>query len=260
MSEDGKSEPGPRPGTLYLVGTPVGNLEDLAARAGRILAEVDVVAAEDTRHTRKLLSHLGLHKPLVSYHQHSGADRARGLLDRLEAGQDVAVVTDAGMPGISDPGTALVAAAVARSIPVVPVPGPAALVLALAASGLPTASFIFDGFLPRKPGPRRRRLAELGEAGVTIVFYESPYRVAEALGDVATALEDPPVAVGRELTKLHEEFLRGKASEVAAELQARKARDGRLLGEFTVVVGCGLRKELRKQTPPADGRGRRIVR
>lgn len=229
-------------GTLYLVGTPVGNLEDISARAARILGEVDLVAAEDTRHTRKLLAHVGVRTPLVSYHQHSGEGRAEVIFRRLGAGLDVALVTDAGMPGVSDPGTALVAEAVTRGIPVVPVPGPAAFVLALAASGLPTASFIFDGFPPRKSGPRRRRLAALGEAGVTIVIYESPYRVIATLQDVAAALDDPAVAVGRELTKLHEEFLRGPASEVAAELRARQARDGRLLGEFTVVIGHGRRR------------------
>ncbi len=229
-------------GTLYLVGTPVGNLEDISARAARVLGDADVVAAEDTRRTRRLLAHLGLRKPLVTYHQHSGKGRAEEILRRLTAGSDVALVTDAGMPGVSDPGVALVAEAVGRGLAVVPVPGPAAFVLALAASGLPTASFIFDGFLPRKPGPRRRRLAALGQAGVTIVVYESPYRVIATLEDAAASLDDPPVAVGRELTKLHEEFLRGSASQVAAELRARQARDGRLLGEFTVVIGHSRRR------------------
>lgn len=227
------------PGTLYLVGTPVGNLEDLTLRAIRLLGEVDLVAAEDTRQTRKLLSHLDLHTPLVSYHQHSGPGRAAELCRRIEEGASVAVVSDAGMPGISDPGSALVSLVVSRGIRVVPVPGATALALALAASGLPTGSFVFDGFLPRRPGPRRRRLERLGEAGVTIVVYESPYRVVETLRDVAAVLSDPPVAVGRELTKVHEEFLRGRASEVAAGLEARAAREGRLKGEFTVVIGNG---------------------
>ena len=235
------------PGTLYLVGTPVGNLEDLSPRAARTLGAVDLIAAEDTRRTRGLLAHLGLEKPLVSYHQHSRAARLRDLLAHLEAGRDLALVTDAGMPGVSDPGSALVAEAVARGIPVVPVPGPTAFVLALAASGLPTASFIFEGFLPRRSGPRRSRLAELAEAGVTIVFYESPYRVVETMRDVAAVLNDPEVAVGRELTKIHEEFLRGRASEVAARLEARRTGQGRLLGEFTIVVGPGERRRRRRR-------------
>ncbi len=252
------SRPGPdNHGTLYLVGTPIGNLEDLAARAGRVLAEVDLVAAEDTRQARKLLSHLGLHKPLVSYHQHSGAGRVEEICRHLEAGESVAVVSDAGMPGVSDPGTALVSKVVERGLPVVPVPGPAALILALAGSGLPTGSFIFDGFLPRKPGPRRRRLVELGQTGVTIVLYESPYRVAQTLRDAAEALDDPPVAVGRELTKLYEEFLRGKASDVARALEERAARDGRLLGEFTLVIGppAGARRRRGKVNAPGRGAG-----
>lgn len=228
-------------GVLYLVGTPIGNLEDLSARAIRVLAEADIVAAEDTRQARKLLSHLELRKPLTSYHQHSGQGRTAELLRYLKAGRKVALVTDAGMPGVSDPGVALVAEAVASGIPVTPVPGPAALILALAGSGLPTASFVFDGFLPRKPGPRRRRLETLGLVGVTIVIYESPHRVVVTLKDVAEALGDPLVAVGRELTKLHEEFLRGKASEIAGLLETRETRDGKLLGEFTVVIASGRR-------------------
>ncbi len=224
------------PGTLYLVGTPVGNLEDLSLRAIRILGEVDVIAAEDTRHTRKLLSHLGLHTPLISYHQHSGPGREAEIGRRLEAGESVALVTDAGMPGVSDPGWRLVSRVVEQGIPVSPIPGPSALTLALAGSGLPTASFIFDGFLPRRPGPRRRRLEALCQVGATVVIYESPHRVLATLRDVEGVFDDPPVAVGRELTKVYEEFLRGKASEVADELEARVTRDGRLRGEFTLVI------------------------
>lgn len=230
----------------------MGNLEDISARAARVLGEVDLIAAEDTRQARKLLSHLGLHQPLVSYHQHSREARSDDLYRNLQEGRDVALVTDAGMPGVSDPGTALVAGAVARGFSVVPIPGPAALVLALAASGLPTASFLFDGFLPRKSGARRRRLADLGEAGVTIVIYESPHRVVAALEDVAASLDDPTVAVGREMTKLHEEFLRGKASEVAAILKSRQEKNGRLLGEFTVVIGNGDRKARRRRSPGGE--------
>lgn len=230
-------------GTLYLVGTPVGNLEDISARVARILAEADVIAAEDPRHTRGLLTHLGLKTPLISYNQHSDEARTAEICRRVAQGEQVAVVTDAGMPGISDPGWRLAAAASAQNLPVVPVPGPSALTLALAGSGLPTASFVFDGFLPRRPGQRRRRLAELGALGVTIVFYESPHRVIDALRDVGAAFGDTvPVAVGRELTKLHEEFLRGQAREVADLLELRRSGEKRLRGEFTVVVGWGERK------------------
>ncbi|MCL6580738.1 MAG: 16S rRNA (cytidine(1402)-2'-O)-methyltransferase [Firmicutes bacterium] len=243
-------------GTLYLVGTPLGNLEDLSPRAATVLASVDLVAAEDTRRTRRLLTHLGISRPMVSYHQHSREGRQREILERLEDGQNVALVTDAGMPAISDPGWRLVAAAVARGITVVPIPGPTALVLALAASGLPTASFIFDGFLPRGTGPRRRRLLELGASGVTIVLYESPYRIIETLQDIAEVLGDPPVAVGRELTKIHEEFLRGRASEVAAELRSRAERDGRCLGEFTLVIGWGERRRPGRGSEAAGAPGR----
>jgi 16S rRNA (cytidine1402-2'-O)-methyltransferase len=243
------SEGAGSPGVLFLVGTPIGNLEDLSARAVRVLGEVDIVAAEDTRQARKLLSHLGLRKPLLSYHQHSKQERASELLKRLQGGQNVALVSDAGMPGVSDPGVALVAEAIALGISVTPVPGPAALVMALAGSGLPTASFVFDGFLPRKPGPRRRRLEDLALIGVTVVIYESPYRVVATLRDVAAVMEDPEVSVGRELTKRHEEFLRGRASEVAGCLEAREIQGGRLLGEFTVVIAGGGRRRSRRGRP-----------
>lgn len=246
--------------------TPIGNLEDVSARVVRLLGEADVIAAEDTRQTRKLLSHLGLHTPLVSYHQHSGPSRAAELLRRLEDGEEVALVSDAGTPAISDPGWSLVSLAVERGIRVSPVPGPSALILALCGSGLPTSSFIFEGFLPRRPGPRRRRLSELSSSGVTLVFYESPHRILDALEDVAETLGDPPVAVARELTKVHEEFLRGKASEVLGELRARAARDGRPLGEFTVVVAnpggrrgrgaAGGKAPRGDEAPAAQGHGR----
>ncbi|MEW6033096.1 MAG: 16S rRNA (cytidine(1402)-2'-O)-methyltransferase [Bacillota bacterium] len=240
-----------RPGTLYLVGTPVGNLEDLSPRAARLLGEVSLVAAEDTRRTRQLLTHLGLRTPLLSYHQHSGDARVEEICRRLESGEDVALVTDAGMPAVSDPGWRLVATAVARGLTVSPVPGPTALILALAGSGLPTASFVFDGFPPRRPGPRRRRLETLRDIGATVVLYESPHRIIATLRDVAAVFGDAPVVVGRELTKLHEEFLRGTASEIAAELEARARRDGRPKGEFTLVIGRG-----RKPTPPVGDRRR----
>ncbi|HCJ09639.1 MAG TPA: 16S rRNA (cytidine(1402)-2'-O)-methyltransferase [Clostridiales bacterium] len=239
-----------RPGRLYLVGTPVGNLEDLSARAARVLGEVDLIAAEDTRRTRRLLAHLDLHTPLISYHQHSPAGRVDEILRRVEAGEDVAVVTDAGMPGISDPGWRLVAEAVSRGLTVVPVPGPSALTLALSASGLPTRSFVFDGFLPRRQGPRRRRLAELARLGVTVVVYESPHRAIETLGDVAEVLDDPEVVLCRELTKVHEEFIRGRAREVLEVLEARKSADGRLKGEMTLVIGV-TSPSPGQPTPPA---------
>jgi len=244
------SGPGARRSRLYLLGTPVGNLEDLSHRVERLLGEVDLIAAEDTRQTRKLLNHLGLRTRLTTYNQHSPPQRVEEICRRVQAGQNVALVTDAGMPAVSDPGWRLVREAVSRGLEVVPVPGPTALTLALAGSGLPTATFVFDGFLPRRRGPRRRRLAELGRLGVTIVVYESPHRVIDALGDIAEVFGDVKVAVGRELTKVYEEFLRGEVGRVKAELEARREQDGRLRGEFTLVIGVGSRE--RPAPPDSD--------
>ncbi|KAB2674588.1 MAG: 16S rRNA (cytidine(1402)-2'-O)-methyltransferase [Verrucomicrobia bacterium] len=226
------------PGTLYLVATPVGNLEDITLRALRVLRDCDVVAAEDTRHTGHLLHHFGLHKPLVSYHRFNEARRGEEILARLGTGQTVALVTDAGSPGISDPGQRVVAAVVAAGGRVEAVPGACALVAALTASGLPTDEFHFAGFLPVKSGQRARRLGELLAVPGTLCVYESPHRIAKLVQELSVAAPGRRVVLARELTKKFEEWIRGTAAEVAAEL-ARRPRKG----EFVVLVG------------PADGTG-----
>ena len=220
-------------GTLYLVATPIGNLEDITFRAVRTLREADLIACEDTRQTRKLLDHYGIAKPLVSYHEHNEAARAEELVARMQAGGSVALVSDAGMPLVSDPGYRVVHAAIAAGIPVVPVPGPSAVVSALAASGLPTDAFTFGGFLPAKSGQRARLLESLREETATQVFYEAPHRIMAALVDVETILGERQVVVARELTKVHEEFLRGTASAVRAKLAERPA----VKGEITLLIG-----------------------
>ena len=221
-------------GTLYLVATPIGNLEDITYRAVRVLREVDLIACEDTRHTRKLLEHYGISKPLTSYHEHNEAERAAELASKLMAGMNVALVSDAGMPLVSDPGYRLVAAAIRAGVPVVPIPGPAALLAAVAASGLATDAFFFAGFLPPKSGQRARALEALRDQTATLVFYEAPHRILETLEDVERIFgAGRPVVVARELTKIHEEFLRGTASEVRAVLAARAA----VKGEITLLIG-----------------------
>jgi 16S rRNA (cytidine1402-2'-O)-methyltransferase len=222
-------------GTLYVVGTPIGNLEDVTFRAIRILRETALIACEDTRHTRKLLDYYGIAKPLVSYHEHNEAERTPELIERLVAGDTLALVSDAGMPLVSDPGYRLVAAAVEHGIAVVPVPGPSALVTALAASGLPTDAFYFGGFLPAKAGQRQRALEALRPMNATLVFYEAPHRIVETLGDIDRILGSRRVAVARELTKIHEEFLRGTAAEVRDKLSGR----GPAKGEITLLVQRG---------------------
>jgi 16S rRNA (cytidine1402-2'-O)-methyltransferase len=223
------------PGTIYLVATPIGNLEDITLRALRILKECDLIACEDTRHTRKLLNHFGIDKPLVSYHEHNEAGRAAELAGRAAAGEAVAIVSDAGMPGISDPGYRVVREAIEAGVDVVPLPGAVALEAALAASGLPTDAFRFGGFLPPKTVKRRKALEALAGEDATLIFYEAPHRILETLEDVHAALGDRPVVVARELTKLHEEFLRGTAKEVLAALRARP----KVQGEITLLIGKG---------------------
>jgi 16S rRNA (cytidine1402-2'-O)-methyltransferase len=223
------------PGTIYLVATPIGNLEDITLRALRILKECDLIACEDTRHTRKLLNHFGIDKPLVSYHEHNEAGRAAELVGRAAAGEAVAIVSDAGMPGISDPGYRVVREAIGAGVDVVPLPGAVAVEAALAASGLPTDAFRFGGFLPPKTVKRRKALEALAGEDATLIFYEAPHRILETLEDVHAALGDRPVVVARELTKLHEEFLRGTASEVLAALRARP----KVQGEITLLIGKG---------------------
>jgi len=219
------------PGTLYLVATPIGNLEDITLRALRTLKECDVVAAEDTRRTGQLLKHFGISKPLLSYFQFNEARRSEEILTRLRRGEKVALVTDAGSPGISDPGERVVKAALAAGLRVEPVPGACALVAALTASGLPTDEFHFIGFLPHKSGQRRKKLESLKAVEGTLVFYESPYRIAKLLGELGEVFPDRQVVLARELTKKFEEFLRGKPVEL---LEMAKHRA--LKGEFVVLV------------------------
>ncbi len=220
------------PGTLYLVATPIGNLEDITQRALRVLGEVDVIACEDTRRTRVLLDHYGIKTRMLSYHEHNERDRAAELGELLEKGASVAVVSDAGTPGISDPGFRVVNAAMERGARVVPVPGPTALVAALVASGLPTDEFFFGGFLPSRAAQRRTRLEQVRGLSTTLVFYESPHRLADALVDAREILGDRAAAVVRELTKIHEEIARGRLSELAR----RFASEGRARGEIVLII------------------------
>jgi 16S rRNA (cytidine1402-2'-O)-methyltransferase len=219
-------------GCLYLVGTPIGNLEDLTFRALRILKEVDQIACEDTRHTSKLLNHYQIDKPLVSYHEHNEMTRAPELVVALERGARIALVSDAGMPLVSDPGHRLVAMCLRHHIQVMPIPGPSALLAALSASGLPNEEFLFVGFLPSRSGERRRALERLRIENRTIIFYEAPHRVEECIADAREILGDRPACLAREVTKLHEEFRRGKLSELTSSLEARPAR-----GEITLLIG-----------------------
>ncbi|PWU10266.1 MAG: 16S rRNA (cytidine(1402)-2'-O)-methyltransferase [Terriglobia bacterium] len=220
-------------GRLYVVATPIGNLEDITYRAVRVLGEVDLIACEDTRQTRKLLDRYGIRKPVISYHEHNEADRTAELASRLGAGAVVALVSDAGVPLVSDPGYRLVKAAVEMGIPVLPLPGPSAALAALAASGLPTDAFHFGGFLPVKPGQRARVLEELADEQATLIFYEAPHRILETLEAVGQVLGPRQVVIARELTKVHEEFLRGTPEQLRAELEMR----GAIKGEITLLIG-----------------------
>lgn len=219
------------PGTLYVVATPIGNLKDLSQRALEVLGSADTLFAEDTRTTRRLITHHGLSVRLVSAHAHNETQRARELVRRLEAGEAVAVVTDAGSPGLSDPGGRLVEAAAAAGRRVVAVPGPSALVAALSVCGLPTDAFSFAGFLPSRAGPRRRRLQDLLGRGETIVFFEAPHRVRTTLRMLHELAPEARVAACREMTKKFEEVLRGRPAEVLEELTAERER-----GEWTLVL------------------------
>jgi len=225
-----------RPGILYVVSTPIGNLEDITLRALRVLKEVDLIAAEDTRRTRQLLTHYGIHKPLISYHEYNRRRREKTLLQELREGKSIALVTDAGTPGISDPGEDLVRGAIQESIPLVPIPGPAALVSALSVSGLPTESFLFYGFLPSKAAARKKWLASLKDRPETLVFYESPRRLGSLLEDAAQILGERRVVVAREMTKVYEEVYRGTITEVLDQLGEEEVK-----GEVTVILeGCPL--------------------
>ncbi|MFB5084550.1 16S rRNA (cytidine(1402)-2'-O)-methyltransferase [Symbiobacterium thermophilum] len=218
-------------GTLYIVGTPIGNLEDVTHRALRILRSVSVIACEDTRETRKLLQHFQIDTPTTSYHEHNKRKAGPALIRRLLDGEDVALVSDAGMPAISDPGEELVRSALDAGIPVVPVPGPTALVTALVASGLPTGRFAFEGFLPHKGRERRRALERLKDEERTLILYEAPHRLLETLHDLRETLGDRPMTAARELTKLHEEYVRGTVSQVIDHFNRNAPR-----GEFVLVV------------------------
>lgn len=235
LTGPGRSEPGTRhragPGTLYLVATPIGNLEDVTARAVRTLREVDLVAAEDTRRTGRLLQRLGIVRPLRSYYDAVERERAPALVRELLAGKSIALVSDAGTPGIADPGYRLVAAAIAAGIRVVPIPGPSAITAFLPASGLATDRFAFEGFLPARAAERRRRLAALATEPRTLVFYEAGRRLAATITDMAAALGPRRAAIGRELTKLHEEIVRGDLVTLAAGAASLVVR-----GEMVVAV------------------------
>jgi 16S rRNA (cytidine1402-2'-O)-methyltransferase len=225
-------------GTLYIVATPIGNLEDITLRALRVLKEVDLVAAEDTRHTGLFLRHFNIQKPLTSYFEGNESKKKEFILSRLKQGDRIALVSDAGTPGISDPGFRLIQIAVDHDIPVVPIPGPSALITALSVAGLPTDAFLFKGFLPHKSKKRRDLLKQLEEVRETLIFYESPYRIVESLKDVLEVLGDREIALTRELTKVYEEVLRGKISEILNQIEGKK-----LKGEITLVISGKTRKQ-----------------
>jgi len=218
-------------GTLYIVSTPIGNLEDITLRALRVFKEVAIVAAEDTRHTQKLLTYYKIHTKLTSYHDHNKEEKAQILVQQLKAGCSVALAADAGTPGISDPGYFLVNRCIQDGIPVVPIPGASAFLAALCVSGLPTDSFLFEGFLPRKKASRTRRLETLKAEPRTLIFYESPHRLMDCLSDLLKIMGDRRVVIARELTKAFEEIRRGRLSKIMPELSGRSIR-----GEITLVV------------------------
>jgi 16S rRNA (cytidine1402-2'-O)-methyltransferase len=222
------------------VATPIGNLEDITVRALRLLGEVDLIACEDTRHTAKLLHHYGIDKPMLSYHEHNETSRASQLAQRLEAGAKIALVSDAGMPVISDPGYRLISLCLERHIPVIPVPGPSAAIAALAASGLPVTEFLFVGFLPARATARRKTLENLAKDEHTLVLYEAPHRLVQTVSDALEALGRRRAVVAREMTKIHEEFLRGDLAELLVRVQQQPIR-----GEITLLIA-----------PPSPGQGK----
>ena len=230
-------------GTLFIVPTPIGNLEDITLRALRILKEVDLIAAEDTRHTRQLLTHFGIATPLISYYREKETERSAEIILRLQEGQDVALVSDAGTPGISDPGAVVVREAHATGIKVVPLPGASALTVALSGAGITSPGFLFLGFLPAKSGQRRKALAALTACDYPVVFYESPRRIEALLADALEVLGDRQAFWGRELTKTFEELQSGSLGELVA-----KSKDGRNRGEFVVIIWPGKKEEVKGQT------------
>jgi 16S rRNA (cytidine1402-2'-O)-methyltransferase len=218
-------------GALYIVPTPIGNLEDMTFRAVRVLKEVDLIAAEDTRHSRVLLNHYGIRTSVTSYHEHNERSKARELVERLRQGTSVALLSDAGTPMISDPGYRLMVEAIGAGVPVIPLPGPSALTAALTAAGLPTDRFAFEGFLPAKKSERRSALEALRNDMRTLIFYETPHRLKETLADMAEVFGNRDLAIGREISKVHEEFLRGAMRELIAKLEQQNVR-----GEITLIV------------------------
>jgi len=227
-----------RKGTLYIVSTPIGNLEDITLRALRILKEVDLIAAEDTRHTGLLLRHFGIQKPLTSYFEGNELKKREFILSRLKQGERIALVSDAGTPGISDPGFRLIQLTIENEIPVVPIPGPSAVITALSVAGLPTDAFLFRGFLPHKPKKRRDLLKQLEGVRETLIFYESPHRLSETLKDILELLGDREMVLTRELTKIYEEILRGTASDILNQIAEKK-----LKGEITLLISGKTRKQ-----------------
>ena len=244
------------PGTLFIVATPIGNLEDLTPRALRVLGEVDLIACEDTRHTRGLLNRFGIKTRTISYHEHNERERAADLCKLLEAGSNIAIVSDAGTPLISDPGFRIVAAAIERGLAVVPIPGPAAFVAALTAAGLPTDKFFFAGFLPARATARRAMLEELRAIPATLIFYEAPHRIAATLKDALNTLGNRPAAVARELTKLHEEIARGRLSELALRFsEGAPAR-----GEMVLIISAANEIEICADVKSEDAPARLAAR
>jgi 16S rRNA (cytidine1402-2'-O)-methyltransferase len=238
------------PGTLYVVATPIGNLEDVTLRALRVLKEVDLIACEDTRRTRGLLSHFGIHAPVTSYFEHNKLRKGETLLRALAEGKSIALVSDAGTPAISDPGSLLVRAARDAGVPVVPVPGPSALIAALSVAGVPGDRFVFEGFLPVKPGRRLHRLEALRDLQLTIVCYESPHRIAAALEAIGQVFGDVEIVVARELTKQFEEIARGTPAALV-----ERFRQGHARGEFTVIVPPMRRRPAQSRPPDDEGEG-----
>jgi 16S rRNA (cytidine1402-2'-O)-methyltransferase len=225
--------------TLHIVATPIGNLEDITLRALRVLKEADLIACEDTRHTRKLLAHYQISRPTVSYHEHNERERSAQLIQKLEAGLNIALVSDAGTPLVSDPGFRLVREAIDRGIPVVPIPGPSALIAAVSGSGLTTTEFAFYGFLPARRAARRARLKELAEIRTTLVFYEAPHRIRETIADASAVFGNRECVIARELTKMHEEFVRGSLSQLDLP-------DGAARGEIVLLIGPPLQGQARQ--------------
>ena len=226
-------------GILYICGTPIGNLEDITLRALKILKEVNLIAAEDTRHTKKLLNHYQINTKVTSYYEYNKFKKAPYLVEILKNGQDIALVSDAGMPGISDPGYVLINLALKNNIKIIPIPGVSALITALVVSGLPTDKFVFEGFLPRKIKERKKFFKSIGNEERTVIFYETPHRLKRALKDMLDVWGDRKIVIARELTKMYEEIIRGKLSHVVSEIDSKERK-----GEITLVVQGGIKKKV----------------